>query len=193
MPKQSPNFESWLAGLGSVEEDHVFTPVGKQSPEMTRLLVERQAILEQAATQTISSDVEAALGEGSVGQVEKAVGESFTDSIDDIDARIAAQLEKDHPDAPRFRLRGLTDDDYTEVQREIVKLTERKGAKWTDQDLKVEANLRFIARAVLVPAGMTLEDARVLRTRLNRGEWARLLSHVTRLANLDAEATDLPN
>lgn len=193
MPKQSPNFESWLAGLGSVEEDHVFTPVGKQSPEMTRLLVERNAILEQAATQTISSDVEAALGEGSVGQVEKAVGESFTDSIDDIDARIAAQLEKDHPDAPRFRLRGLTDDDYTEVQREVVKLTERKGAKWTDQDLKVEANLRFIARAVLVPAGMTLEDARVLRTRLNRGEWARLLSHVTRLANDDAEATDLPN
>lgn len=193
MPKQSPNFESWLAGLGSVEEDHVFTPVGKQSPEMTRLLLERQAILEQAATQTISSDVEAALGEGSVGQVEKAVGESFTDSIDDIDARIAAQLEKDHPDAPRFRLRGLTDDDYTEVQREVVKLTERKNAKWTDQDLKVEANLRFIARAVLIPAGMTLEDARVLRTRLNRGEWARLLSHVTRLANLDAEATDLPN
>ncbi|HEY1175510.1 MAG TPA: hypothetical protein VGF17_05085 [Phytomonospora sp.] len=192
MPKASPNFETWLQGLGSVEADHVFTPVGKQSPAMTRLLVERAAIMEQAATQTVSADVEAAIGESGVAEVERAVGESFTETLDDIDARIAAQLEKDHPDAPRFRLRGLTDDDYTEVQKEIVKLTERKGAKWTDQDLKVEANLRFVQRAVLEPP-MTLMDARALRKHLNRGEWARLLSHVTRLANLDAEATDLPN
>ncbi|NUP03540.1 MAG: hypothetical protein HOW59_37020 [Nonomuraea sp.] len=193
MPKATPNFETWLQGLGSVEADHVFTPVGKQSPAMTRLLVERAAIMEQAATGGVSDDVEEALGgESAVGEVERAVGQSYTESLDDIDARIAAQLEEDHPDAPRFRLRGLTDDDYTEVQKEIVKLTERKGAKWTDQDLKVEANLRFIQRAVLEPA-MTLMDARALRKHLNRGEWARLLSHVTRLANLDAEATDLPN
>jgi len=58
--------------------------------------------------------------------------------------------------------------------------------------LRVESNLRFIQRATIEPS-MTLMDARTLHKRLNRGEWARLLSHVTRLANLDAEATDLPN
>jgi len=192
MPKPSPNFDAWLEGLGAVEADHIFTPVGKQSPEMTRLLVERAAILEQAATGNISDDVEAAIGEAGVGEVERAVGESYAQTLDDIDARIAAQLEKDHPDAPRFRLRGLSDDDFTQVQEELEKRTQRKNAKWTDQQLRVEANLRFIQRATIEPS-MTLMDARTLHKRLNRGEWARLLSHVTRLANLDAEATDLPN
>jgi len=192
MPKPSPNFDAWLEGLGAVEADHVFTPVGKQSAAMTRLLVERAAILEQAATGGVSSDVEGAIGESGVAEVERAVGESYSETLDDIDARIAEQLEKDHPDAPRFKLRGLSDDDFTQVQEELEKLTLRKGAKWTDQQLRVEANLRFVQRAVVEPA-ITLMDARTLHKRLNRGEWARLLSHVTRLANLDAEATDLPN
>jgi len=198
--KASANFEKWLDGLGAVEADHIFTPVGRQSPAMTRLLNERAAILEQAATGTLAGDTETALGGGDAavgaalaGQVETAVGESYSDALDDVDARIAAQLEADHPDAPRFRLRGLSDDDYTEVQAEIGKLTDTKGKTWTDQELLVEANLRMVARAVIVPAGVTDQDIRVLRSKINRGEWARLLRHVTDLANRDAEATDLPN
>lgn len=193
MPKPSPNFDSWLEGLGAVEEDHIFTPVGRQSPAMTRLLNERAAILEQAATQTISPEVEDAIGEAGVAEVERAVGESFSETIDDIDGRIAVQLEKDHPDAPRFRLRGLSDDDFTAIQDEVRKLLDLKSKKWTDQQINVEANLRMVARSVTQPEGITTQDVRILRQKLNRGEWARLLSHVTRLANADAEATDLPN
>jgi len=193
MPKPSANFDAWLDGLGAVEEDHVFTPVGKQTPAMTALLNERVAILEQAATGTISGDTEAAVGEAGVGQVEKAVGASYTDAVDDIDARIAAQLEKDHPDAPRFRLRGISDDDYSEVQAELQQVIDGGKVTWTREQATVEGNLRLVARAIIVPANVTLQDVRVLRKKLNRGEWARLMEHVTRLAYRDAEATDLPN
>jgi hypothetical protein len=193
MPKASPNFDAWLQGLGAVEEDHVFTPVGKQSPAMTRLLNERVAILEQGATSGLSADVEAAIGESGVAEVERAVGESFSDTLDDIDARIMEQIEKDHPDAPRFRLRGLSDDDFTEIQTELKKLLDLKGKTWTDQALNVEANLRMVARSVVIPERITTQDVRILRQKLNRGEWARLIAHVNRLANADAEATDLPN
>ena len=198
--KASANFENWLDGLGAVEADHIFTPVGRQSPAMTRLLNERAAILEQAATGTLAGDTETALGGGDAavgaalaGQVETAVGESYSDALDDVDARIAAQLEADHPDAPRFRLRGISDDDYSEVQAELQQVIDGGKVTWTREQATVEGNLRLVARAITVPANVTLQDVRVLRKKLNRGEWARLMEHVTRLAYRDAEATDLPN
>lgn len=189
----NPDWDRWLDDLGSVEEDHIFTPVGKQTVEMTRLLNERAAILEEAATGHLSGDTEAAIGSLAAAQVERAVGESYTTALSDIDRRIADQLELDHPNAPRFRLRGLSDDDYTEVRDEIAKLIEGGQVKWTQQQAMVEANLRCVARAVVIPAGATTQSIRQLRKKLNRGEWARLLTHVTALANTDAEATDLPN
>ena len=199
-PTTSPDFGRWLDGLGAVEEDHVFTPVGQQSLAMTTLLNERAAILQQAATGHLTADNEAALagGDAAVGattgaQVETAVGASYTDALADVDARIAAQLEADHPDAPRFRLRGISDDDYSEVQAELQQVIDGGKVTWTREQATVEGNLRLVALAITVPANVTLQDVRVLRKKLNRGEWARLMEHVTRLAYRDAEATDLPN
>jgi hypothetical protein len=180
----SPDFQKWLDGLGAVEEDHLFTPVGAQSEAVTALLVQRAALLERTASD--DDEDEQAAGE-------RAVGESYTEARDSLDAQIAAQLEADHPDAPRFRLRGLSDDDFTAVNAEVLALTDNAKLKLTIQQANAEASMRMVQRAILTPQGVTLQDVRVLRKTLNRGEWARLLDHVNRLATADAEATDLPN
>ena len=194
MPKPSPNFEQWAAGLGAVEEDHLFPPPGRVSPTLAALLNERVAILEQAATGKISGDTEAAIGETAAGEVERAVGSSYADTVSDVDARIAAQVEAEFPDAPRMKLRGISDDDMVEIQEELAALTKTKaGEKMSRLQLTAEANLRMVARAVVEPPNVTTQDMRLLRKQLTRGEWARLLAHVGRLADLDAEVTDLPN
>lgn len=175
----SPNFDAWLDGLGAVEEDHVFLLPGKVSPELAALYQERASLLTEDE-------------DGKVGPGELAAGESYTSALDDVDARIQARLEEESPDAPRFRLRGLSDDDYTESSKEVRAWLEANEDATRD-DIMVEGNVRAVARAVVIPEGVTVDDIRKLRRKLNRGEWARLLSHVTRLAEADAEATSVPN
>lgn len=187
--KTSASFTKWLAGLGAVEEDHVFVPIGTQSQEMTRLLNERDALHVEQQRTTAEGEEDAPAGE-------RALGASFSESLAELDAQIAAQLEADHPEAPRFLLRGLSDDDYVEIRKELDAIAEERedeGKQMSGLETMVESNLRAIQRAIVVPEGITLGDVRLLHKKLNRGEWARLLQHVTRLANLDAETTDLPN
>lgn len=175
----SADFESWLDGLGAVEEDHVFMPLGSQSQALTDLYLERATILEETK-------------DGEIVPGERGVGESYSATLDDVDRRIAEQLEQDAPEAPRFRLRGLSDDDYTSVTAEVEEWKKTNQGK-TRAEENAEGNIRCIHRAIVVPEGVTLEDVRLLRQKLNRGEWGRLLSHVTRLAEQDAEATSIPN
>lgn len=176
----SPNFDAWLDGLGAVEEDHVFMPPnGKISDELAGLYRQRQGLLKEDE-------------DGNIVPGELAAGESYSGALDDIDERIHAQLQLEAPTAPRFRLRGLSDDDYTQANAEVREWRQSHPDASRDEEI-VEGNVRVIARAVLIPEGVTVDDIRLLRTKLNRGEWARLLSHVTRLANDDAEATSVPN
>lgn len=183
------DFSAWLDGLPVVEEDHIFTPIGKQTAEMTRLLNERAALLEQPA------DVD----EGTIAEPERSLGESYTERRDELDEQIHAQLEADHPDAPRIRLRGLSDEDFTDVAAEVEKLNEDRKAVSKDgktgmsrDEVVVQANLRYIARAAVSPT-LTVEDVALLRKRLNQGEWGRLVDHVNRLSHAEAEAVDFPN
>ena len=173
------DFDAWLAGIGAIEEDHVFIPIGAQSAALTALYEERATILDETEG-------------GEVVPGERGVGESYSATLDDVDERIAAQLELDHPEAPRMRLRGLSDDDYTQVTREVDKWAQENPDR-TPLEQVVEGNVRCIARAVKIPEDVTIDNIRTLRETLNRGEWARLLSHVTRLAQKDAEETSVPN
>lgn len=176
----SPDFQKWLAGLGAVEEDHIFIPIGAQSHAVTLLHNERAQLLAAAS------------GEEDIADGDKAIGESFTESLADLDARIAAQIEEDHPEAPRLRLRGLSDDDLDEIRLEVSDLA-KADEKMTNVHVSAEINTRTVHRAIIIPAGATLDDIKTLRKTLNRGEWARLLSHVMTLADADAEAASLPN
>lgn len=172
-PTVATDFAKWLNGLPAVEEDHVFTPIGAQSERMTALLNERAQLLERPA------DDEEPAGE-------RSLAETYTDHRDRLDREIAEQLEVDHPDAVRIRLRGISDLDIEEIADELVALgiDERKKV--------IEQSLRMIARAAVAPE-LSVDEVRMLRRRLNQGEWARLLDHVVRLMRQEAEAVDLPN
>ena len=172
----TPDFDAWLAGIPSVTEDHVFTPIGRQTQAMTDLLNERAALIPDDPE---NPDPEQALGE-----------EGYTERRDRLDALIAAQLEKDHADAPRMLLRGLSDEDLQDIYTEVETLDPDK--KWTAATRATEISLRYVTRAAVTPT-VTLDQARRMRAGINRGEWGRLLDHITRLMAAEAEAVDLPN
>jgi hypothetical protein len=183
MSNAEVDFTQWVDGIASIEEDHVFTPIGRQTKAMTDLLNERAALLDRPA-------VEAESGEH-VQDGERALGETYTERRDELDALIEEQLEQDHPDAPRIRIRALSDEDIEAIDEEVRAI--KVAGKLLDRTKAVvEANLRIIARASVQPP-MTPEDVRVLRRKLNRGEYARLLDHVNRISLAEAEAVDLPN
>lgn len=188
MPAKT-NFDKWLDGVTGVEEDHVFVPIGQQSEKLSELLVRRAALHPDEGIDL------AALG---LDEEERSLTEpakGYTERRDELDEQIAAQLEKDHPDAPRIRLRGLSDEDFEQVMDELadLKLERAKTRKpLTDQQVIVEANLRYVSRAVLTPP-MTVGNVKLLRRKLNRGEWARLLDHMNRLTSVDAEQVTRPN
>ena len=172
------NFEKWLNGISVVEEDHVFTPIGSQSERMTELLIERSKLLEDTES------------EGEDGP-ERSLAETYTERRNAIDKEIKEQLGLDHPDAPRIRIRGVSDQDVEEIQDEILDI-QVEGKPLNGVKMQRESNFRLVSRASVVPA-MSPQDVRLLRKRLNAGEWARLLDHVTKLMVAEAEAVDLPN
>lgn len=171
--------EQLLDGLPLVEDDHVFAPVGPGlSPEVIQLLNERARLLEAPTDDEGPSD-------------ERALGEGYTQRRDSLDAQIVETLAEEHPDAPRVRLRGLSDEDFSDVAEEVTAI-QVEGKPFTRDRFVIECNLRYVARAMLAPE-MTQQDVRILRKRLNQGEWARLLDHVNRLARSNAEQASLPN
>jgi hypothetical protein len=182
------DINEWVQGISVVTEDHIFTPIGSQSDRMTELLNERAALLENIGKSPELGEDEVP-GEHAVG--EHAIGESYTARRDELDKEIQAQLEADHPDAPRIQLRGLSDEDIEEIQDEVLAL-EVEGKKLDARKGLVETNLRMVSRASVSPH-FSPQDVRILRKRLNAGEWARLLDHCTRLMTNEAEAVDLPS
>lgn len=172
-----------LDGLPLVEEDHVFAPVGPAlSAEVRQLMAERDALLEPRDEE---SDVD-----------ERALGEGYTDRAASLDEQITEALAEEHPEAPRIRLRGLSDADYVEVAAEVTQLgvqrVEAKQPQLSIDERTVESVVRYVARAVVEPA-VTVDHVRELRTRLNQGEWARLVTHVRQLGVASAEQVTLPN
>lgn len=172
-----------LDGLPLVEEDHVFAPVGPAlSAEVRQLMTERDALLEPR-DEEINVD-------------ERALGEGYTDRAASLDEQITEALAEEHPDAPRIRLRGLSDADYVEVAAEVTQLgVERVQAKQPQLSIDertVESVVRYVARAVVEPP-VTVDHVRELRQRLNQGEWARLVTHVRQLGVASAEQATLPN
>lgn len=186
-----PNFTQWMDGLSSVEEDHVFTPIGQQSDAVTELLIRRAALVPDEGIDLAELGLEDEEEERALTETKKAPAKTYTEQRDEIDAQIAEQLEKDHPDAPRIRLRGLSDEDFEEVMTELAKI-KVEGKPLNDQQVIVEANLRYVSRAAVTPK-MTPEDVRLLRRSINRGEWARLLDHMNRLAYKSADEVTHPN
>lgn len=174
----TPDFDKWLDDLPLIEEDHVFLPIGQQSDELTALYNERAALLEPTPDE--------------VPEAERPMSESYTDRRNDIDERIAALLEEQHPNAPRIRLRALSDEDVTDAAEEVDAMRDAEGRELIVSRKVVEINARLIARAAVKPA-MTPEDARLLRRRINKGEWARLVDHVNALALAQAEEETLGN
>ena len=179
------NLERLLDGLPLVEEDHVFAPVRPAlSPELAQLMAERNALLEPRADEEEGPSDERALGEG------------YTQRAASLDEQINEALADEHPDAPRVRLRGLSDEDYVEVAAEVTQLgVERVKAEKPQLSIDertVESVVRYVARAVTIPE-MSVDDVRVLRRRLNQGEWARLITHVRQLGGASAEQASLPN
>lgn len=174
----TPDFDKWLDGLPLYEEDHVFLPVGQQSDELTALYNQRAALLEPTP-------------EG-VPEAERSMAESYTDARDALDAQIAEMLEKDHPKAPRIRLRAITDEDVTDAGTEVLALTNGDGKPLDTTQQIVEANLRYISRATVEPK-LSVDDVRLLRSRINRGEWARLVDHVNELSLRESSEANLPN
>jgi len=173
-----------LDGLPLVEEDHVFAPVGPAlSAEVRQLIAERDALLEPRDEESDTLD-------------ERALGEGYTDRAASLDEQITEALAEEHPDAPRIRLRGLSDADYVAVAAEVVQLgverVEAKQPQLSIDERTVESVVRYVARAVVEPP-MTADDVRVLRERLNQGEWARLVTHVRQLGVASAEQVTLPN
>lgn len=172
-----------LDGLPLVEEDHVFAPVGSVSPELAQLMAQRNALLEPAGEDDDAGD-------------ERALGEGYTDRAASLDEQITEALAEEHPDAPRIRLRGLSDEDYVAVNAEVVQLgVERVEAKQPQMSLDertVESVIRYVARAVAIPE-MSVDDVRVMRRKLNQGEWARLVTHIRVLGGATAEQASLPN
>lgn len=182
------DIDAWLDGDGAVQEDHMLLPPGRVSDELAGLLRARELLLSGA--EPIETE-EGPKGDRALG--DKAIGEGYTAARDRIDAQIAEQLEREFPGAPRFRLRGLSDDDYAEIRAEVVEFRKLDPDRPEfDMEAMREMNVRAVARSMVVPEA-TRDQAVRLRRKLNRGEWARLLDHVTRLANLDASATSLPN
>lgn len=176
--------EQLLDGLPLVEDDHIFAPVGPSlSPEVIQLLNERARLLEAPTDDEGPAD-------------ERALGEGYTQRRDSLDAQIVETLAEEHPDAPRVRLRGLSDEDFSDVAAEVTKihtdLLEAKEPGLSRDGFNIETNLRYIARAISAPT-MDLDGVRELRRRLNQGEYARLLDHVNRLARSNAEQASLPN
>lgn len=177
------NIEQWLDGISVVEEDHVFTPVGSQSEKMTELLNRRANLMADFTQKTDE--------EGLVPEEERSLADSYTDVRDALDRDIAKQLELDHPDAMRARLRGLSDEDIEEIANELVEIRV-EGKPLDANKMRVENALRLVSRSFVQPQ-MSVQDIRLLRRRLNQGEWARLLDHVMRLASSQSEAVDVPN
>jgi hypothetical protein len=174
------DLERLLDGLPLVEEDHVFAPVGPGlSPEVIQLMNERANLLEPR------KDDEDGPAD------ERALGESYTERRDSLDEQITEALAEEHPDAPRVRLRGLSDEDFTDVAAEVNAM-QVEGKPLSRDRVIVESNLRYVSRAMVAPE-MNPQDVRVLRKKLNQGEWARLLDHVNRLARSNAEQATLPN
>lgn len=172
-----------LDGLPLVEEDHVFAPVGSAlSPEVIQLMNQRAALLDKP-TQVDGETID--------DGPERSLGESYTETRDSLDEQIVDALAEAHPDAPRVRLRGLSDDDFSEVATEIG-VMKIEGKPLTREQIVVEANLRYVARAMVAPE-MTSQDVRIMRKRLNQGEWARLLDHMNRLARAHSGQVNLPN
>lgn len=184
------DINKFVAGLPVVEEDHIFTPVGSQSDAVTLLLNERAALLENPEPSGESED-------GGVPASERSLADTYTDRRDELDRKIVEQLEADHPDAPRIRLRGLSDEDINAIQDEIAEIAEKaengnRAMEVRARNLLVESNLRLVSRATVQPQFST-EDVRILRKSLNRGEWARLLDHVNRLMAKEAGVGEVPN
>lgn len=179
---QDINFASWIDGIPTLEEDHVFIPIGAQSDRLTELYNERANLLEKPKEPE---------EEGLTGGGERSLAESFTDRRAEIDRLIAEQLEEDHPDAPRIRLRGVSDTDVEEINDEIAAI-QVEGKPLSRDKARIEQNIRFVARAAIIPE-MTPQDVRILRKKLNRGEWSRLLDHVTTLTFQESEGVDVPN
>ena len=73
-----------------------------------------------------------------------------------------------------------------------VERVDAKQPQMTVDERVVETVLRHVARAVVEPE-MTVDDVRVLRRKLNQGEWARLVTHVRALGGATAEGASLPN
>ena len=174
----TPDFDKWLEGLPLIEEDHVFLPIGKQSAELTELYNERAALLDP-----VPDDVP---------EAERPMSESYSDRRNEIDERIAELLEKEHPDAPRIRLRALSDEDVTEAADEVEAMRDANDRELIVSRKVVEINARLIARAAVSPV-MSTDDARLLRRKINKGEWARLVDHVNALALAQAEEETLGN
>ena len=173
-----------LDGLPLVEEDHVFAPVGPAlSAEVRQLVDERNRLLEPRDEESDVVD-------------ERALGEGYTDRAASLDEQITEALADEHPDAPRIRLRGLSDADYVEVAAEVTQLgvqrVEAKKPQLSVDERTVESVVRYVARAIVEPA-VTVEDVREIRGRLNQGEWARLVTHVRQLGVASAEQATLPN
>lgn len=185
MPTYS-TLEGLLDGLPIVEDDHVFAPVGPGlSPNVIQLLNERAALVEPR-----NDDEEAGLAD------ERALGEGYTERRDSLDIQIADALAEEHPEAPRIRLRGLSDEDFSEAAREVADLHNERIKKdqpgLSRDDFTIETNLRYVSRAILIPE-TDIEGARTMRRKLNQGEWARLLDHINRLASANSEQASLPN
>ena len=171
------DFDRLLAGLTLREEDHVFIPVGKQSAAVTALHNELAGLLDD-----------------DVPDEERSMADSFTARREDLQARIVAQIEADHADAPRVRLRALTDDVVKGIDSEIAAMV--RDAQATESTMtREEANTAGVLRqiqAAIIPEP-SLEQVQQLRSKLNAGEWARLVNHVTALAIEEAEEVTYPN
>ena len=172
------DFDKWLDGLPLIEEDHVFLPIGQQSDELTDLYNERANLLEPVPD--------------GVPEEERSMADSYSERRDEIDARIAELLEQQHPDAPRLRLRAISDEDVDEASEEVSELRTGDDKPLPAARQIVELNLRLIARASADPK-LSTEDVRLLRRRLNKGEYARLVDHVNALALAQAEEETLGN
>lgn len=182
------DFNTWLEGFTDVTEDHIFLPVGAQHPELTRLMNERANLLEPVA-----QDEGAPEGE-------RSLGESYSDRRDALDKQIMMLMAEHHPDAPTVKIRGLSDGDFEDVSADHarwVKGLTKKGVEPTTEAKVADLNCRWTAKAIVPPDGgkaWTAADVQLLRRKINRGEWARLIDHVNRLTNAHAEqVSDFPN
>lgn len=179
MSADQTDFDRLLSGLTLHEEDHVFIPIGKQS----------------AAVAALHNELAGLLDDDGEPAGEHALGESFTDRRDDLNRRIAEQIEADHKDAHRIRLRALTDADLKAIMAEIDAMildAEKTKTVLTREAANTAAIVRQVQRAIC-SIDITLEQVEQLRGRLNSGEWGRLVTHVMTMSAAEAEDVTHPN